>query len=371
MIPFWRKKHQEEPDHKTSFILKNGGILLEQLVTTFDGKRNPIRNFSSEELKSATNNYNTKNVIIRDSQYKLYKGFLLDRQISVMTYESNDKYPYNDDPYDYCINNIVFSSQMCHKHILKLIGCCLETQVPILVFESLDKYGTLKDLESLSWRQRLKISMEIANTFAYLHVGFPRPIVYGNMTSSIILLDEHFVPKLIDFSYAECIPEGETHIKDARIRGTLGYIAPELFRGVLDEKCDVYGFGILLLEILTGQSKIDLILSISETEDETETKDEDRKFFARMDDYWLRDFETGDKNLFCHDFVKNINGENWFIVVVDPTIIGDGLCPETRQQIQVFLELVVIKCISYSAGDRPSMIDVAKQLRQLYLSASS
>ena len=68
--------------------------------------------------------------------------------------------------------------------------------------------------------------------------------------------------------------------------------------------------------------------------------------------------------------MKKINGENWFIVVVDPTIIGDGLCPETRQQIKVFLELVVIKCLSYSAGDRPSMIDVAKQLRQLYLSVS-
>ncbi|KAI9186050.1 hypothetical protein LWI28_013328 [Acer negundo] len=168
---------------------------------------------------------------------------------------------------------------------------------------------------------------------------------------------------------------GETHIKDAQFRGYVGYTAPELGRGVLNEKCDVYGFGILLLEILTGQRKIDLIRSMSETEDETETKDEDRKFFARVDDNWScrdnwsLDFETGEKNWLC-EFMKRINGENGIIVVVDPTIIGDGLCPETRQQIQVFLELVVIKCLSHSAGDRPSMIDVAKQLRQLYLSAS-
>ncbi|KAK4850389.1 hypothetical protein QYF36_006351 [Acer negundo] len=106
---------------------------------------------------------------------------------------------------------------------------------------------------------------------------------------------------------------GETHIKDAQFRGYVGYTAPELGRGVLNEKCDVYGFGILLLEILTGQRKIDLIRSMSETENETETKDEDRKFFARVGDNWLLDFET--------------------------------------------------------AGDRPSMIDVVKQLRQLYLSA--
>ncbi|KAK0599068.1 hypothetical protein LWI29_002034 [Acer saccharum] len=277
MVSFWRKEYWEKRG-KTKFIVKNGEILLEKLITTFD-----------------------------------------------------------------------------------------ETEVPILVFESLVKYGILKDhilshrephLESLSWRQRLKISMEIANAFAYLHVGFPRPIVYSKMSSSIILLDEHLVPKLIDFSYAECIPDGETHIKGAQFREYVGYTAPELCRGVLNEKCDVYGFGIFLLEILTGQRKIDLIRSMSETEDETETKDEDRKFFARMGDNWSLDFEGGEINWLCN-FVKNINGENWFIVVVDPTIIGDRLCPETRQQIKVFVELVVIKCLSYSAGDRPSMIDVA------------
>ncbi|KAK0600407.1 hypothetical protein LWI29_014641 [Acer saccharum] len=371
MIPFWRKKHQE----KEAFVLKNGGILLEQLITTFDGKRNPIHNFSSEELKLATNNYNTMNFIMDGDCFKLYKGFLPDRQISVMKFD----YSYKCE-YDECINNIVFASQMCHKHILKLIGCCLETEVPILVFESLVKYGTLGDyilnhhkchLETLSWRQRLKIAMEISHTFAYLHIGFPRPIVYSLMDSSQFLLDEHCVPKLFDFSHAQCIPEGETQIKDAQLRGTFGYIAPEHMEGVLDEKSDVYGFGILLLELLTGHRIFDLMQSISETEDETETKDEDRKFFARVGDYWLRDFETGDENWSCRKFVKNINGENWFIVVVDPTIIGAGLCPETRQQIQVFLELVVIKCLSLSGGDRPSMIDVAKQLKQLYLSASS
>ncbi|KAK0602612.1 hypothetical protein LWI29_035241 [Acer saccharum] len=368
MIPFWRKKHQE----KEAFVLKNGGILLEQLITTFDGKRNPIRNFSSEELKLATNNYDTMDVIMDGDNFKLYKGFLPDRQISIMQFISGSQ-----QAYDFCINNIVFASQMCHKHILKLIGCCLETEVPILVFESLVKYGTLEDhilnhhkchLETLSWRQRLKIAMEISHTFAYLHVGFPRPIVYSWMNLFHFLLDENCVPKLIDFSVAQCIPEGETQIKDAVVRGTIGYIAPELFKGVLDEKCDVYGFGSLLIELLTGQLMFDLMQSISETEDETETKDEDRKFFARVGDNWTRDFEN---YWMGPNYVRKINGENWFIVVVDPTIIGDGLCPETRQQIQVFLELVVIKCLSRSAGDRPSMIDVAKQLKQLYLSASA
>ncbi|TXG65468.1 hypothetical protein EZV62_006743 [Acer yangbiense] len=213
--------------------------------------------------------------------------------------------------------------------------------------------------------------MEISHTFAYLHIGFPRPIVYSLMSPSKFLLDEHCVPKLFDFSLAQCIPEGETQIKDAPVRGILGYVSPEHMEGVLDEKCDVYGFGSLLLGLLTGQRPSDLIRSMYEIEDETEIKDEDRKFFARVGDNWSLDFETGQNHWSGPTFVKKINGENWFIVVVDPTIIGEGLCPETRQQIKVFLELVVIKCLSRSGGDRPSMIDVTKQLKQLYLSASA
>ena len=125
--------------------------------------------------------------------------------------------------------------------------------------------------------------MEIANTFAYLYVGFHRPIVYSYMSSSHFLLDEHFVPKLFNFSCAECILEGETHIKDARVRGFIGFMAPEQFRGVLDERCDVYGFGALLLELLIGQKIDDLVCNCASKsencefsfETENETKDED------------------------------------------------------------------------------------------------
>ncbi|KAK2640384.1 hypothetical protein Ddye_028179 [Dipteronia dyeriana] len=261
--------------------------------------------------------------------------------------------------YDFSIKNIVFASQMCHKHILKLIGCCLETIVPVLVFEPLVNYGTLKDhicryygshFESLSWKQRLKISVEIANAFAYLHVGFPRPIVYSLMSSSQFLLDENCVPKLFDFSHAECIPEGETQIKDTEIRGHLGYLAPEhVLKKVLDERCDVFGFGSLLLELLTGQGLVEFFDSSARKYGDryVETKDVD----------WL------------WKFMKKINENNRFVEIVDPIIVGDGLSPEIEQKLKVFAQLAA-KCQSYSAEDRPTMIDVAKQLRQLYLSAT-
>ncbi|KAK0602354.1 hypothetical protein LWI29_032565 [Acer saccharum] len=363
MIPFWRKKHQEEPD-KITFTVKNGEILLEKFITTFDGKRNPIRNFSCEELELATNNYDTVNITMIEVYFKFYKGFLQDRQISVLKFKSNEEYAYDE-----CINNIVFASQMCHRHILKLIGCCIETRVPILVFESPVKYGTLRDhihkhhephFESLSWKQRLKITTEIANTFSYLHVGFAKPIVYSNMNLSHFLLEEHYVPKLFDFSFAECIPKGETQIKEAQIRGTMGNMAPEhVMKSVLDEKCDVFGFGLLLLELLTGQSWLNGFLNsfAKKYGDSSETEDEDIKCSSGTEDHhWL------------WNFVKKINEDNWFVEVVDPIIVGEGLCPEIEQQMKVFAKLAV-KCLFESGEDRPTMIDVAKQLRQLYLSA--
>ena len=137
--------------------------------------------------------------------------------------------------YEWCLRNIVFASQMSHKNILMLIGCCLETQIPVLVFESVSS-GILANyihgprpshFEPFLLTHRLKIAMEIANALAYLHVGFPRPIVFKNIKLSSILFDEDHVAKLFDFSLAESIPDGETHIKDAIPIGIMGFVATE------------------------------------------------------------------------------------------------------------------------------------------------
>ncbi|TXG65471.1 hypothetical protein EZV62_006746 [Acer yangbiense] len=206
--------------------------------------------------------------------------------------------------------------------------------------------------------------MEIANTFAYLHVGFPRSIVYAYISALKFLLDEHYVPKLVDFSYAECIQEGQTQIKDAQVRGFIGFMAPEQFNGVLNESCDVYGFGALLFEVLTGQWIHNLVRS-------NEMKDEDFKSSSEIKDNEDRElsYKTREKYWLCN-FVKKINEDNRFIEVVDPMIAEDVLCPEIEHQVKVFAQLAV-KCQSFSAEDRPTMIDVAKQLRQLYLSTSA
>lgn len=341
MSSYLRKfMHSEKEPEETTFMMRNGEILLRKLIVSFNGKRNPLRSFSVEDLKLATNDYDTQKVTAIDYgvEYELYKGFLEERQITVMKYESTDT------PKD-CFNNIVFASQMIHKNTLKLMGCCLETQIPTLVFESAE-YGSLADriyrpyqphFKPLLLTHRLKIAMDIANAVAYLHVGFARPIVFRNIKPSSILFHEQYVAKLFDFSLSKSIPEGETHVKDS-VMGDFGFVAPEyLTTGHCNEKSDVYSFGALLLVLFTGQ-RINC-LSHLKTSDK-------HSLWECVDKYFKQ---------------SSVNK------IADPVIVRDLSFPGKEQQLRVFTELA-FKCLSESAEERPTMIDVAKQLRQMYSS---
>ncbi|KAJ0034790.1 hypothetical protein Pint_25113 [Pistacia integerrima] len=167
----------------------------------------------------------------------------------------------------YCLN-VLFASQLNHKSILKLIRCCLETQIPILVFESIE-YETLADrnhrpshpcFKPLLFTNRLKIAVEIANAIAYLHFRFAKPILFRIIKPWNILIDKQNIVKLFDFSLSVSIPKGETHIKDVG-RGTMGFVAPEYVttRGCFNEKCDVFCFDVLLFVLLTGQEITDYL----------------------------------------------------------------------------------------------------------------
>ncbi|KAG8648273.1 hypothetical protein MANES_09G168200v8 [Manihot esculenta] len=248
------------------------------------------------------------------------------------------------------MSDIVFSSQMSvHKNVLKLLGCCLESPIPILVYEVAEK-GTLHDciildrnrtnFQPLSWKNRLKIAVDVANAIAYLHTAFPRPIVHRDIKSTVILLDEECRAKLSDFSLSISIPEGETHIQDENVIGTLGYLAPEyLSESKFNEKIDVYSFGILLLVLLTEK-----------TPNETSNYDPDlvlvKSFEKCMEEYGMID-----------NFV-------------DPKIVEEGPWLGKEQQLRVYARLA-LQCLHYRAEDRPDITDVGKQLRQIYQSLIS
>lgn len=349
-LKLWEDRESRD---KTTFTMRNGASVLKELIAASNGKYNPYRIFSDEELKIATNNYDDQNFIEPGHLFKLYKGIWQERSITVMRFLGFIKI--RETTHKRCINNIVYAAQMSHKHILKLIGCCLETPVPILVFESVE-YRTLPEriglycyprprprpqFEPLLLKHRLKIAVDIAHALAYLHVGFPRPIVFRHFKPSHISFNEQYVAKLFDFSFCISIPEGETHVQLDRISGVMAYMAPEYIHTLLcNEKCDVYSFGVFLLELLFGREARD-----------------DLHRAAVANHYRFNLME----------YVKKAFEDNRFSEMVDPMIFEDISCTGKEQQLESFKQLA-LKCVDLSPEDRPTMVDVGKQLRQIYRS---
>ncbi|KAL6316844.1 hypothetical protein AAG906_022514 [Vitis piasezkii] len=207
---------------REEFFLKNGSLLLEKLVSSLNGKSNPIRNFSIKELEQATNNYNSSLIFDRWTYSEWYKGSLEGRFVSVRKFH----HVIDDDFLERVIKEITFATQLsAHKNVLKLLGCCLETQTPVLVYEYpvngvVPLYDVIhpstdgKSRQRLPWKSRLRISGEIANVIAYLHTAFPRAIIHREVTLSFFFLDEDCVPKLSNFFFAIALPEGRKRTID-------------------------------------------------------------------------------------------------------------------------------------------------------------
>ncbi|KAG6645805.1 serine/threonine-protein kinase ZRK1-like [Carya illinoinensis] len=316
---------------RQKLFVENGSILLEKLIAYGSSRSIPIRSFSIKELLKATNNFDPHLLLKQDAFYQWYNGSLEDRFISVKKFTELE-FAVRDLP----LTDMAICAKMCaHKNVLKLIGCCLETPSPVLVYESAEN-GTLSDRIYVSnpqhrpmpWTSRLKVAREIAHAIAYLHTAFSRPIIHRNIKPGNIFFDQRDIPKLSDFSMSIEIPEGEIEVKDV-VMGTRGFACPRYIdTGIVTEKSDVYGFGSLLLEVVTGKKLRDLYeiapgLTISE---------DDRTNIVKK----LVEFASQ-------------AGE-----------VEAGL----EQQLQASLELALI-CGDENPEFRSTMIDVTKELRRI------
>ncbi|WOG83322.1 hypothetical protein DCAR_0102497 [Daucus carota subsp. sativus] len=157
---------------------------------------------------------------------------------------------------------INYLGSLCHPNLTKLIGYCVEDDHRLIVYEFMPK-GSLENhlfrrgphIQPLSWNIRLRIALDAAKGLAYLHSPEAR-VIYRDFKTSNILLDSEYNAKLSDFGLAKDQPQHDTHVS-TRVMGTYGYAAPEyVATGHLSTKSDVYGFGVVLLEILTGRRVI-------------------------------------------------------------------------------------------------------------------
>ncbi|CAM8939529.1 unnamed protein product [Rhodiola kirilowii] len=313
---------------KQKFFEQNGGLMLRRELTTKEGYHETARIFTSNELKQATGNFDDSRIIGRGGFGTVYKGILEDNKVIAIKKSK----VMDQDQIEQFINEVIVLSQINHRNVVRLLGCCLETEVPLLVYEYISN-GTLHEhihetKNLLSWETRLRIAAEIAGVLAYLHSEASVPIVHRDIKCTNILLDENHTAKVSDFDASRLVPIDQDMLS-TMVQGTIGYLDPEyLHTSQLTEKSDVYSFGVVLVELMTGKKALAF------------DRPEEERCLAML-------------------FIISMKNDKLF------SIIEDGLTNDgNRKQIQEAANLA-LACLRVIGDERPSMRELAAELQGL------
>ncbi|GMP74490.1 hypothetical protein CsSME_00031895 [Camellia sinensis var. sinensis] len=328
-------KKRNDKKRKENFFKRNGGFLLQHKLSSSDGSEK-IRLFNSKELEKATDHYHEDRILGQGGQGTVYKGMLSDGRIIAVKKSK----VVNEGQVEQFINEVVILSQIVHRNIVKLLGCCLETDVPMLIYEFIAN-GTLSqhihdpnEEFPLPWEMRFRIATEVAGALSYLHYAASIPIYHRDMKSTNILLDDKYKAKVSDFGTSTSIDVDNTHLT-TRVQGTFGYLDPEYFQSSqFSDRSDVYSFGVVIVELLTGQKPI------------SSTRSQESR------------------SLVTH-FMESIE-ENCLLEILDPQILKEG-----RREEMIAVAHLAKRCLNLNGKKRPTMKDVAVELEGIRMSQGS
>ncbi|KAB5514825.1 hypothetical protein DKX38_028731 [Salix brachista] len=309
---------------KRKYFKRNGGLLLQEQLSSGEVNVEKIKMFPSKELDKATDHYNANRTLGQGGQGTVYKGMLADGKIvavkkSKVIDEGNLKQ---------FINEVVLLSQINHRNVVKLLGCCLETELPLLVYEFIPN-GTLfqflhdpKEEFPLTWEMRLRIAAEVAGALFYLHSAASIAIFHRDIKSTNILLDEKYRAKVADFGTSRSVSVDQTHVTTL-VQGTFGYLDPEYFQSSqFTDKSDVYSFGVVLVELLTGQKAISF----------TRSEEQGRSLAT----YFLMAMES-----------------NCLFDILDPNVVKQG-----KKEDVLMVASLARSCLRLNGKERPTMKEV-------------
>ncbi|KAJ0981346.1 hypothetical protein J5N97_009601 [Dioscorea zingiberensis] len=219
--------------------------------------------FQYETLVTATRNFNPKHKLGEGGFGPVYKGRLEDgREVAVKRLGRGSRQGVKE-----FTNEAMLLSRVQHKNVVNLYGYCTHGDHKLLVYEyvpneSLDKLLFSQEgnkRKELDWKRRYDVMVGVARGLLYLHEDAHTPIIHRDIKASNILLDDRWTPKIADFGMARLFHEDLTHV-NTRVAGTNGYMAPEyVMHGSLSTKADVFSFGVLVLELISGQKNSSFI----------------------------------------------------------------------------------------------------------------
>ncbi|XP_042060349.1 receptor-like serine/threonine-protein kinase ALE2 isoform X2 [Salvia splendens] len=244
---------------RTGSALSSPSFSLGSSMAAYTGS---AKTYSSSEIDKATDFFNEANVLGEGGFGRVYSGVFEDgAKVAIKVLKRYDQHSGRE-----FLAEVEMLSRLHHRNLVKLIGICVEDRTRCLVYELVPNgsveshlHGIDKERSPLDWGARLKIALGAARALAYLHEDSSPRVIHRDFKASNILLEDDFTPKVSDFGLARAaLDEDNKHIS-TRVMGTFGYVAPEYaMTGHLLVKSDVYSYGVVLLELLTGKKPVDM-----------------------------------------------------------------------------------------------------------------